>query len=143
VALSYASGFNDPGVLVREGIARYQVQSGHSMRLAPVAKSYGGFIDEWLKMDDAEAARWASPEASMRHHGLAAGKGFLDWARVADCPGPQPARAIALEQGTVFLIRSGAAAGMRMMSVLDKIPNSCHEISLRDGFASILAEPGK
>jgi hypothetical protein len=142
VALNYKSGFNTEP-LIREGVARYRVQAGRVIRLSPIAKSFGGFIDEWLKMDDTEAARWASPQASMLHHALAARKGFLEWDRVADCTEPQPARAIALKQGPVFLIESGDAADMLMMSILDTIPAACHEISLRDGFTSILAEPAQ
>jgi hypothetical protein len=92
VACHYTSGFGDPDSITRDGVVRYRVQAGHAIRLPPIAKSYGGFIDEWLGMDDAEAARWATPQASAYHHELAARytKNPLAWRQAANCSGSPP-----------------------------------------------------
>jgi len=64
VTFRYSSGIADTDVIVRKAIARYEVHGGHATRVAPIAPSYGGFIDEWLKLEDAEVAQWSSPAAS-------------------------------------------------------------------------------
>jgi hypothetical protein len=144
----YVTMLGDPDVLTRNAIARFYVQGGHAVRQAPIAPSFGGFIDEWLTMDDAEAARWGTAETSVRHHDLAARRNteLFTWQGVADCPGPPTMREVVLQwseskQTTVFLISGANAAEMRMLSVLDTPSSSCHEIDISGDLSSILAEP--
>lgn len=146
VTFRYTTAIGDLVSLTRTGIARYRVQGGHAIRQAPVAASYGGFIDEWLGMDDAEAARWSAPEAKAQHHDLAARKELLQWEHVAACPGLPPVREIAVRwsksgQTSVFLISGSSPAEMRMLSVSDKRSPSCKEIDISRDLASILSDP--
>ncbi|MGC2658873.1 MAG: hypothetical protein WA324_13025 [Bryobacteraceae bacterium] len=138
----------DVDALTRAGIACYRVQDGHATREAPLATSFASFINEWLEMDDAEAARWSSPEASMHHHLLAAkaAKQALQWEHVAACPGPSPTREISLQwsaskQTTVFRIGGSSAAELRMLSVSDRLSPSCRQIDISAGLSSIVTEP--
>jgi hypothetical protein len=80
VTFRYTTLSHDLDVLTRAGIARYRVQGTHVVREAPIALSFGGFVAEWLEMDDTEAARWSTLEAGARHHELAArlSKGCLN-----------------------------------------------------------------
>jgi len=148
VTFRYTTLMGDLDALTRAGIARYRVQDGHAIREAPIATSFGGLINEWLEMDDAEAARWSTPEAATHHRDLAARtrKQLLQWEHVAACPGSPPAREISIQwneskQTTVFLISASSAAEMRMLSVSDKRSPSCREIDVSAGLSSIVAEP--
>jgi hypothetical protein len=151
ITFNYTSGLMGDGTAkLREAIARYRVQNGHAIRQAPLASSFGGFIDEWLGMNDTEAARWGSPEATMQRHDVAArrGKSLFKWEHVATCPGPPPAREIAIrwndsKQTTVFTIGASSAAEMRMLSVSDKRSPSCHEIEIGTDRRAIMVEPSK
>jgi hypothetical protein len=148
VTFNYTSGIRDPLVLLRDGIASYRVQRERATRLAPIAKSYGGFIDEWLDMDDAEAARWSTPDAARMHHRVAGkfGKDVFAWEHAADCPGSPLTREIAVrayesKQITVFRISGTSAADMRMISVADQALPSCREFDIHTDSSSIINEP--
>jgi hypothetical protein len=150
MTFTYTSSVADGTAQLRPAISRYRVQGDHAIREAPLALSFGGFIDEWLTSDDTEAARWSSRQASLHHHDLAAKyrKELINWEHVAACPGPPPAREIAVtweesKQTTVFLIGGASAAEMRILSISDKRLSSCHEIAIRDDRRSIMAEPSK
>ncbi len=150
ITFNYTTGTGDSSVLTRTAIARYRVQEGRAIRQAPLAPSYGGFIDEWLGMDDTEATRWSSQEAAVQHHDAAAKsqKNIFTWEHAADCPGPPHAREIAVrwndsKQVTVFLITSSSAAEMRMLSVSNKRSPACREIDIEHDLGSIMAEPSK
>ena len=149
VRFDYTTMIGDPDVILRAGVARYGVQGSHAVRQAPIAASFGGFIDEWLGMDDPGAAHWSTRDANIRHHDLAARfkKEYLfSWEHAAACPGPPPAREIAIQwseskQTSVFLISGSTAAEMRMLSVSDKRSPSCRQIDISADRSSILAEP--
>ena len=126
------------------------MQDGRAIRQAPLAPSFGGFIDEWLRMDDTEAAGWSSPQAAVQHRDVAAksSKGLFTWEHAATCPGPPPAREIAIrwndsKQVTVFLIGASSAAEMRMLSVSGKRSPSCREIDIGADLREIMAEPSR
>jgi hypothetical protein len=147
ITFYYTTLTGESAVLGRSAIARYRLQNGHVIRQAPIAPSFGGFIAEWLDMDEADAARWSSPEAAMQHHDVAASfkKGF-EWEHAAACAGPTPAREIAVrwndsKQLTVFLISGTSATEMRMLSVSDKLSPACREIDIGANMRSIMAEP--
>jgi hypothetical protein len=142
-----SSGFKDLDEIVRQGIVRYRVWDGRAIRIAPIAKSYGGFIDEWLDMDDAEAARWGTPQASAQHHALRTIVQKLSWTEAADCPGSPSTRAISTEPAKsskpiVYFISGKSPESMRMHLILNDIPASCRPIDLRRDRSSILVEPG-
>ena len=148
VTFDFTAGMSDMDTLTRQGISRYLVQNGRAIRQGPIATSFGGFIDEWLKLDDADAARWATAEAAANHHELAKrlAKEATEWRNVADCPGSPPTREIAVQAGetepiTVFGISGSSVSEMRIMSVSDKISALCRAIDIRNDLSSIMAEP--
>jgi hypothetical protein len=96
-------------------------------------------------MDDAEAARWSSPQAGAHHHDLAArfAVKFFKWQRVANCGA---SREITIQQQeskqvAVFRISGSSPETMRMESVLHEPSPSCREIDMRKDLTSILNEP--
>ncbi len=148
VTLRYTTMTGETADLLRPGIARYRVQDRRAVRQAPVAASYGGFIDEWLELDDADAAPWSTPEAAMRHHDLhaMANPGLFEWAHAAGCPGSPPTREIAIRWGEpkrtiYFLIGGSSAAEMKMLSVSDQHSFACREIDIGKDRSGITAEP--
>jgi hypothetical protein len=148
VTFLYTAPAGGLSVLTRAAIARYRVQAGQAIREAPIATSFGGFINEWLGMDDTEAALWSTPEAGVHHHDLAARskKELLEWEHVAACPGSPPAREISVQwseskQATVFLMRASSAVELRMLSVSDQRSPLCRQINISSELSSIFAEP--
>ncbi|CAB3772397.1 hypothetical protein GQ57_33505 [Burkholderia sp. MSh2] len=51
----------DTEVMTRPGIFRYRVDGGAVQRVQPVAVNGRDFVDEWLKVDDAQAREWSEP----------------------------------------------------------------------------------
>jgi hypothetical protein len=148
VTFDYGTGMGDLAVLTRAGIARYRVQGSRATREAPIASSFGGFISEWLQMDDAEAAGWSAPAAGVSHRDVAERfkNELFEWQHVAACAGPSHAREIAIRwdksmQTTIFLISASSAADMRLLSVTDQRSPSCQEIDISSDLSSIIAEP--
>ena len=146
VTFRYSAGMYDTVINGRDGIASYKIENGKAVRQAPIASQFGGFIDEWLLLDDEDAARVSSPLAVRLHHEIAAKfkKEAFDWQHVADCPGP--AREIAVrgdesEKTTVFLIASSSVAEMRMLSISDKINPSCREVDIGKDLSAITSGP--
>jgi hypothetical protein len=131
----YSTDLHDTWSDDREGIASYRIENGRPIRQAPIASQFGGFINEWLLLDDEEAARFSSPEAARLHHEIATRfkDDAFDWQHAADCPGP--AREIAVSgdksrKTTVFLIASSSISEMRMLSISDKMNPSCRAINV-------------
>jgi hypothetical protein len=149
VTFNYATFAHNNDDFLRSGIARYRVQAGRAIRQAPIAPSFGSFIEEWLEMGDTEAGRWSTAEAAMRHHDLAEmiGKDMqFAWEHVAACPRSPPAREITVlwdesKRTTVFLISGARAVDMRMLSISDQPSRSCREIDISDDLSSVIAEP--
>ncbi|MGA2324889.1 MAG: hypothetical protein ABSH05_01245 [Bryobacteraceae bacterium] len=57
VTFWYQGSLGDADILSGPAIARYRVAGDRAIRERPMALTRGGFIYEWLKMDDAETAR--------------------------------------------------------------------------------------
>ncbi|HLJ49538.1 MAG TPA: hypothetical protein VKU01_26175 [Bryobacteraceae bacterium] len=133
VTFQYTAGSKESDVLMRAAVAAYEIRGGRALRMAPLAPLYGGFVEEWLELGDAEAGRWSTPEAARAHHGVAAIQGSFTWTRAAECPG---SREIALEWGdsgktAVFRIRGDRAVDLRMVSVSDRMSSACREVDPR------------
>ncbi len=146
VTFRYITGMRDLTFENRPGVSSFQIRDDHVTRQGPIASHFGGFIDEWLLLDDEDAARFSSPAAARLHRELAARfkKEPFDWQHAADCPGP--AREIAVrgdesEKTTVFLIASSSIAEMRMLSISDRINPSCREIDIRKDLSAITSGP--
>jgi hypothetical protein len=142
----YSGDMHDTVINNREGIARYKIENGKPIRQAPIASQFGGFIDEWLLLDDEDAARFSSSPAAHLHHELAARfkKEAFDWQHVADCPGS--AREVAVrgdesEKVTVFLVAASSIAEMRMLSISDNINPMCREIDISKDLSAITSGP--
>jgi hypothetical protein len=144
VTFRYSSGISDIDVIVRTAIARYEVQ-GQATRVAPIAPSYGGFIDEWLNLDDAEAARWSSPTASALRHEVSARltQEFFIFRGAWNCAA---AREIEVESNeskklSVFRISGSTTEQMRMEAVFDRPSPGCREIDIKRDLTAVLNEP--
>jgi hypothetical protein len=154
VTFRYTTLMGETDVLEREGIARYRIQAGRPVRVAPMAPTFGGFISEWLELDDREAARWSTPEPARMHRALVTrfkvGKENFEWEHAANCPGSPPgsppAREIGIRSGdgqqtAVFLISGSSAADMRLLSVSGQRSPACTEIEIVNDLSSIIAQP--
>ncbi len=88
VQFKFESGYPSIGKTDRQSEQRYLVQGSRALRLAPLGLSLYEFIWEWLRLDDADAARFSSPDAAEKHHGVMTvgdvGAGALS---ETDCPG--------------------------------------------------------
>lgn len=145
VQFAYTTMVSDGNALEQDAIATYHLQAGRAIRIPPIASTYAGFISEWLTM--ADAAPVSSPQAAAMHHALAAKRELFHWEHVADCPGPEPSREIAVrwdksKQPIVFRISGATAAQMRMISVSAQRSPSCHEIPMGDDLHTVTAAPG-
>lgn len=150
VNFEYTTAWMHSDFDVRPGILRYRIRDGRPIREAPIGVSYGAFIDEWLDMDDAEAARWSSPDALKFHHGLAerVRDDVFFWKAAADCPTLAPTREIEVgfddgEDHIVFLMSVGSAEELRLLKVSDHLDEACREIDITGDEAPITEEPGK
>ncbi len=148
VSFKYGTDMLDTVVNVRAGIARYRIDGRHAIRHAPIASSFAGLLDEWLRMSDADAHRSAFVEANTHHRQAAArfNGDLINWQRVADCPGSPPSRELTIQsdkskQTASFRIRASSAAEMRMESVTDKPSPACREIDMGKELSRILTEP--
>jgi hypothetical protein len=125
VLFRYESGYPSIGKADRQSEQRYVVQGSHALRMAPLGPSLYEFIWEWLRLDDADAARFSTPEATAQHHGVMTvgdvGAGALS---ETDCPGA-PVREfrgdwITTERFAYFRVSGTTPDTYRMESVGDK-----------------------
>ena len=135
---------------VRLATKRYRIQGNRAIREAPFAPSYGSLIDEWLDLNDSEAAPLATPALAARHRDLAARrkKDTFEWTHAADCSGPPATREIALEwdeskETTVFQIAGSTPRDMRIVSVTNQRSPSCKEIDISKDLLGIVLEPSR
>lgn len=88
VQFKFESGYPSIEKADRQSVQRYLVQGLRALRLAPLGLSPYEFIWEWLRLDDADAARFSTPDAAAQHHGVMTvgdvGAGALS---ETDCPG--------------------------------------------------------
>lgn len=123
---------HDFDLLSGPAVARYQIIRSHAVLASPVALTRAGFIHEWLRMADADAARWSEPEAVAMRKSLVASiveHGF-EWERIANCGGSPPVWKIAVRPDDsktveVFRISGSRATELRMLAVADTVTQSC------------------
>jgi hypothetical protein len=63
VTFLYTASMFDGEYMARPAIARYLVSGNAATRIAPIALSRMGFVDEWARLDTADVAKYAPPEA--------------------------------------------------------------------------------
>lgn len=54
-------GMLDTALMTRRGIYRYRIDGERLERVQPAAMNGRDFVDEWLQVDEATAARWSAP----------------------------------------------------------------------------------
>jgi len=127
-----------PEVMVRKAIARFSRAGGGLERNAPIALSRAGFVDEWLGMDDREAARWSTLKAAQHHSQLSgwAAHGFA-LEQIALCPGKPQTWQIPIhfdkpgEQRTITL-NDANPYGMRVLNVSSEPGANCRPAARRE-----------
>lgn len=137
VTFHYDTDIRNVGLLVRHGVWHFRIEDGRAIREAPIATSYGGFLDEWLKMDDAEAARWSSPQAAGRHNELAERfkTQFFDWVAASDCGDFPPIHEIEIQsdqtdETAVFVIGGSTIESMKMLAISDHLTPTCRGLDI-------------
>ncbi len=130
VEFRYVANMSDGDFLHRPGVARFTLSGGVMTRAAPVALTRAGFIDEWLKMDAADAARWSAPAAMKHHAGLSARKSAFTFESAALCPeNPRTWQVVLKYHGSedrhAFVMRESGAAKMHMLDVLTPPRGGC------------------
>jgi hypothetical protein len=150
VTFDYETHTGETAALIREGILRYRVEGRRAVREAPIAGSYGGFISEWLEMEDVEAVPWASAAANLRHREMAAllRAGLFEYDGAADCEGTPRTREVAVRWSktgrvTAFRLSGARATEMRLESVSDSISAGCRKIDIQRDIKSVLSDPGR
>lgn len=141
----YAANMSDAQIMIRPGIEIYRVKNGHARRVAPIALTRGGFIDEWLNLDPADVPRWSSPEAAAAHQQAAVlflGRAF-EWDHVAKCSGSKweiGIRTLTSKETRIFLMDAPNAAAMRMLKVSEERSPSCVPVDITGDLTSIAGE---
>jgi hypothetical protein len=137
VTFWYDGGLPDAEMMSTPAIARYRVAENRAVREPPMALTRAGFIEEWLAMDDSEAARWSEPEALRVHRALAPAfqHDSFKWEHIGRCAGSPPVWEIGVRLDKskklyVFRIRGSRATELRMLAVTDRWTQSCATVPL-------------
>jgi hypothetical protein len=128
-------------------ILRYRVTGDLAVREGPIALTRAGFLQEWLNMDDAEAARWSEPDAAGKHAAVsvAFAHDTFSWDRIARCDGsPQVweigVRLVEAKARYIFLMIGSRAGELRMRSIGDGPSESCAPLDVRKNLSGLGAE---
>jgi hypothetical protein len=147
VTFWYEGGLRNTDLLSVPGVLRYQVTDDVAKREGPVALTRAGFLQEWLNMDDAEAAGWSGPDAAGKHATIstAFAHGAFSWDRIARCDGsPQVweigVRLAEAKTRYTFLISGSRATELRMRSIGDDPSESCTPLDVRKNLSGLSAE---
>jgi len=141
VQFTYYSGANvtDPGGSLPLPVERYRVQGTRALRLGPLAETLGGFIDEWLGIENGEAIRFGSPAAATQHRALRTRRNeeWYSFTDAAECPGTPPTHQVRAlwdksKRTTYFRVSGNTAAALRMESVTDSPFPGCRSSRLDD-----------
>jgi hypothetical protein len=124
-------------------ILRCNVSGANVTRIAPIAITRTGFIDEWIRLDPSEAAHWSAPEALAGHRSI---NEFLKlhenddhfyFEKISLCGNSprtwQISAASAFNAPTkkwFFILSESGAANLRMLSVEHEPRPGCVEYDL-------------
>ena len=127
-----------PDLMARQAIARFSRAGSGLQREAPIALSLAGFIDEWLKMDDSEGARWSTSRAAQHHPQLArwVAQGFT-FKRIARCAGNPESWQVQVQfvkpvQERIITLTGASAAAMRIADVSMTPRAVCKEAAMQE-----------
>ena len=147
VTFKYIAGLADANLMARPGIARYRIEGGRAIREAPIASTRVGFMDEWLSMDDVNAARWSTPEAARVHASLVNDfkSTTFKWQSAARCEGNPVTWEITVrveksQRTHVFVISGSNAADLKMVRVVKTHSLSCRNVDLTGDLSAIAAD---
>ncbi len=129
-------------------VSRLRISEGKVIREAPIATSYGGFIEEWIGMGDAEAALWSSSQAAGLHHVLAnrLEEQSFDWKAAADCGDFPPIREIEIQasnsgETTVFVLDGATIETMGILAISDHLTPTCRRLDINADPSPITEAP--
>jgi hypothetical protein len=124
-------------------ILRYSVSGTAVTRIAPLAITRSGFLDEWISLDPRDVAQWSAPESLKGHHPI---KEFLKqhenddhiyFNKISLCSNSPRTWQISASSGFnaptatwYFLLTESGAANMRMLGVKDNPNPECVEHDL-------------
>jgi len=126
VQFTYYSFANvsDPDGSLPLPVERYRVRGTRALRLGPLAETLGGFIDEWLGIEDGEAVRFGSPATATQLRALRTRRNeeWYSFTDAAECPGTPPTHQVRAlwdesKRTTYFRVSGDTAATLRMESV--------------------------
>ncbi len=141
VQFTYYSNANviDPDGSLPLPVVRYRVQGTRALRLTPLAETLGGFIDEWLGLEDGEAIRFGSAATATQHRALRTRRNeeWYSFTDAAECPGTPPTHQVRAlwdksKRTTYFHVIGDTAATLRMESVTDSPIPGCRSSRLDD-----------
>jgi hypothetical protein len=147
VTFWYEGGIQNSDLVSVPAILRYRVTGDLAVREGPIALTRAGFLQEWLNMDDAEAARWSEPDAAGKHApaSVAFAHDTFLWDRIARCDSsPQVwelgVRLVEAKARYIFLMIGSRAGELRMRSIGDNPNESCAPMDVRKKLGGLGAE---
>jgi hypothetical protein len=147
VTFWYEGGIRNADLLSAPAILRYRVTGDLAVREGPMALTRAGFLQEWLNMDDAEAAHWSDPEAAGKHAATSAAFAHdtFSWDRIARCDGSTQVweLGVRLNEGKtryVFLMTGSRVGELRMHSIGEGPDESCAALDVRKNLGGLGAE---
>ena len=124
-------------------VRRYRISAGGTTRIAPIAITRAGFIDQWISMTADEAAPWSTAEALQGHRAV---KDFLrihnnddyiSFDKISLCKDAPTTWQIEASSGFnaptehwVFMLSESDAEQLRMFSVEKEPRSGCVEYEL-------------
>ena len=139
VTFRYHRGLLGPDVLTSAGISRFRVGADSITQVPPIDMERAGFIDAWLDMSDAEAARWADPDAVARHREVAAAihKSLFEITKVTNCDPASNVLEMTVQSegaklGFTFRLRGSHCDDLRLLAISDEPSAGCRELKEDD-----------
>lgn len=138
VAFRFDTGVRDVGIIIRSAIEKYRVEGNRVTRIAPIALNVIGFIEEWLELNDAEAARSSSPEAVRdRAAAVAWAKDGVEYKGGSRCAGSPRLWQVSVkladaEDRRVFLVNEDGAEHLQMAGFRSQPVQECPHVDVAD-----------
>jgi hypothetical protein len=127
--LRYHGSSLDPAVHNREFVRRYAVNGAQVERVAPVAATPRGFVDEWMVSDWPQAQRWSAADAALQtaHTQLAVLRegAILTFGATRQCADGSVQVAFDIDGSERFLRVAGQPASYRLKAVATQADPSC------------------
>lgn len=139
VAFHFTRNARDTEFLIRSSIEKYEVEQERAIRVAPVAVDLLGFIEEWLGFDDAEAARWSTPEGTKDHPSAVAWAKdkLVEYEGGSRCTGSPrlwqvSVKLLDTKDRRVFLVNEDGAQHLQMVGFRTEPARECPAVDVAD-----------